>query len=1124
MANASTSQGNDWRYLGNINLNTIRDNPVTCTKFDPYEEILWLGTATGKISGLLPNNQFSRYTAFLASHISPVHSLELTENAVFSLTNTALRATSKQGIPIAKYTSPSMTNLAAMCRMPGSPTFLMGGYQNKLIQYDYIKEKEIRTTDLKDETAIQIRYNGSSFFTADSKGKIHVRNSKNCETVQTLDAHVGGVLDFDVLGTKMVTCGSSNSHPINTDMFVKVFDLRMYKALQPIPLIVNPRFVRFMPSYCERLCIALQQGCPQNQNSPYNLYQAGIRMFDMNSNGNIVEFPVETSVITAFDFSSNKNFIAVGNHSGMMNVFSDRDHPSVNDSSKETIFAAPSVLPPLSFAIDDATQSLGLVPIAYSPDPLVSDWPMECTQIAFRRRKPPIEQKNAKSIHYASQVTNPRVNTKLKKHNIVPYFLEQEVIVLPSEQAVPEELPQVIHKIKVPKLYKKRPPPVSQVPNRRNNFVDETLETYTWNVAHHVTMQSTYAMNLVANSVVQVVYSISSLRNIVLRHICTKDSCITCELHFLFTAFSSKIGQGNGIMTTNLAWALSRNGVSLKSGGVLNAINQVIKRTMDDIEDKDDTVSISSKFDRHLCCVRCRGLQAIEQDTEHLLTLNYGNIHQASLCQLIEKSLHLGPESGERKCEDCGQMSRMECKRKIRELSPVLLVNTNTSAVGFLDFWRRQLSISERRPNKNISMGHVPESPSEKKICRYGIDCRNQKTCKYKHGRIDWAAEQSKLLEESEFPEWSHYIPSRIAAQLCEGIVRISDISDVPGYDEPNAIIYELQTMVHVIGNGDHNVNWTHPVTLLKESPVISTSWTMVNEQLVSRVHDNEARHVDPRWKLPALLTYEQKGFEVAVNGQEIPNDLFFTEENVATNETVSSAIKSLDELPKEGDLIGLDAEFIKIKTDMLEFNGKSVTMRAVGRASAVDAAGEKIIFDDHVRLNDDVEVVDYLTKFSGIVESDLNPAESNKYLTTHKRLLLRMHVMIQRGAIFVGHALHNDFTVLNVHVAEPQIIDTVALMRIESERMLSLSFLVKEFLGEIIQTAEHDSVIDARYALKLYRRYIEICEKGTLAAEMRRIYTLFPCNSPNHSASPLVVSTNSKTPDGTTEAAPKSI
>uniref|UniRef100_A0A1I7U3B4 USP domain-containing protein n=1 Tax=Caenorhabditis tropicalis TaxID=1561998 RepID=A0A1I7U3B4_9PELO len=1110
MANVNTNQVNEWRFTGSLNIQTSRDHPVSCLKFDSHEEILWVGSTTGRVSALLPTNQFSRYSAFIASQNSPVHALEPTENVIFSLTNTTLRASSKQGVPLANYTSHSMTNLSAMCHLPGSSTFLMGGYQCKLIQYDFSKEKEIRTSDLVDkEIAFMIKYNGSNIFTADKDGKIHIRNAKNFEKFKHSHA---------------IWTSSIFSRGQNNDKFIKVFDLRMYKVLKPMSSLLNPRFARFMPSYCERVCSVYQAGHPQSLSLPWNLYPAGIRMFDTDSDGNSVEFPVDTSLLTAFDYSSSRNFIALGNHSGIINLFADRDHPSINENSKETIFAAPPVQPPLSFAIDDTSQTFGSIPIGFSPEPLLSDWPIECTAIVHRRRKPPTEQTNVKSIHYAVQIKNPRVNTKLKRHNIVPYFLEDTVIESTEEQKTTDERPQAIVKTKVSKLYKKRPPPPIQI-NRRANNIDETLETYTWNVIRHVTMQSTFSMNLVANSVVQVLYSISSLRNIIIRHICTKNSCITCELHFLFTAFSSKIGQTTGITTTNLAWALARNGISLKTGGLLSAMNQIIKTTLNDVADKDLATTISSKFDRHFCCVRCRGLQTIEQDSDHLLTLRYGSIHQASLCQLIEKALHLGPESGERECEDCKQMSRMECKRKIRELSPVLLINTNPSADEFVDFWRRQLTVFERRPvSQNAILGNVPPSPSEKKICRYGIDCRHKKTCKYIHGCIDWSSEQQKLLDEVDMDGWNHYIPSRIAAQLCEGIVRISDISDVPGYDEPNAIIYELEAMVHVIGNGEPSANWTHPVTLLKESPVASTAWTLINEQLVSRLHDHEARHVDARWKLPALLSYKQKGLEAKMNGQDIPDELFFAEENVANNETVSVAIKSMDELPKKEELVGLDAEFIKIKTDLLEFNGKFVQMRAVGRASCVDAAGEKIIFDDYVQLDDDVEVVDYLTKFSGIVAADLSSTSSDKYLTTHKRLLLRMHVMIQRGVIFVGHALHNDFSVLNVHVTEPQIIDTVVLLRLETQRMLSLQFLVKEILGEIIQSAEHDSVVDARYALKLYRRYMQINDQGTLGSEMRRIYANLPCNSPNHTASPLVVSTFSKTPDGTTEAAPKSI
>ncbi|KAF1761689.1 hypothetical protein GCK72_009945 [Caenorhabditis remanei] len=1130
MATAGTGQANEWRLAApHFSINTNVESSVNCIKFDPHEELFWTGSAAGKVASFLPTNHFSRYSAFVVSKVSGVNSLEPTENALFALTDTSLRVTSKQGIPIGKYTSQSMTRMMAMCRMPGTSTFVMGGFQEKLIHYDFVKEKEIRTTDLKEgEHSIIIRYNGTNTFTADSKGNVIVKSPKNFETLQVIDCHQDRILDFDVQGSKLISCGVTMNRQQNMDRFVKVYDLRMHKALTPCTSQLIPQFVRFIPSYCERICIMAQSMNLIDPGNNWGSHPASIRMFDLASNGNHVEFGVETSIVTAFDYSSSKNFAAIGSHVGVICAYADRDQPIVNDSSKETIFAAPPAQPPISFAIDDTTQTFGSIPFPFSQGPLVSDWPSELTQIVHRRRKPPSDLTNVKSIHYATQIRNPRINSKLKQHNIVPYFLEhiEPVIEVHDVQKIVEQSEHRMVKTRVSKLYKKRPPPVNHVPSRRGNSSDETPETYTWNTIRHITMQSTHAMNLVANTVVQVVYSLSPLRSIVMRHICTNDTCITCELHFLFNAFSSKIGQSDGIITTNLALALTRNGVSLKTGGVLHAINEVIKTILDDVAEKDINASVSTKFNRHLCCIRCRGLQTVEAYSDHLLSLNYGSLHQTSLCQLIEKSLHLGPETGEKECEDCKQMSRMECKRKVRELSPVLLISTNTSSEDYVDFWRQQLSTHEVRPDAQTnSFGSVPESPSEKKRCRYGEDCRNKKTCKFAHGHIDWSSEQSKLLEHVDSSQWSHYIPSRIAAQVCEGIVRISDISDIPGYDEPTAIIYELDAMIHVIGNGEHDVKWTHPVTLLRESPVASTAWTLINEQLVSRLHDHEARYVDGRWKLPALLVYRQKGDEILFSEKTFSDDLFFSDDNLAMNGTESLAIKSMEDLPKAGELVGLDAEFIKIKTDMLEFDGRSVQVRAVGRASCVDATGQKVIFDDYVRLTDDMKVVDYLTRYSGIVESDLLPASSDKYLTTHKRLLLRMHVLIQRGVIFVGHALHNDFTVINVHVPEPQIIDTVVLLRLEAQRMLSLQFLVKEMLGEIIQTAEHDSVVDAQYALKMYRKYLELRDQGILSSEMRRIYTILPsCNSPSQTSSPLIVSTLRKTPDDPADAAPQTI
>lgn len=145
----------------------------------------------------------------------------------------------------------------------------------------------------------------------------------------------------------------------NMDQFIKVYDLRMYKALSPIGMPYLPQFARFMPSYCERVCVTYQTMYNQpGQTATWSNHPAGVKMFDLNSNGNSAEFPIETSLISAFDFSSNKNFIAVGNHCGMLfrmrlkniisplgivNVFADRDQPQVNENSKETVFAAPPV-------------------------------------------------------------------------------------------------------------------------------------------------------------------------------------------------------------------------------------------------------------------------------------------------------------------------------------------------------------------------------------------------------------------------------------------------------------------------------------------------------------------------------------------------------------------------------------------------------------------------------------------------------------------------------------------------------------------------------------------------------------------------------------------------------------
>lgn len=112
----------------------------------------------------------------------------------------------------------------------------------------------------------------------------------------------------------------------------------------------------------------------------------------------------------------------------------------------------------------------------------------------------------------------------------------------------------------------------------------------------------------------------------------------------------------------------------------------------------------------------------------------------------------------------------------------------------------------------------------------------------------------------------------------------------------------------------------------------------------------------------------------------------------------------------------------------------------------------------------------------------DLSPTTSPYELRGLKEAYKQLWTLLNLGVIFIGHGLLKDFRIINIHIPPAQVIDTVNLFYLPSQRRkLSLRFLAWYLLKEDIQGGGgeegkgHDSVEDARTAVRLWRKWEEL-------------------------------------------------
>ncbi|SPC63264.1 related to PAN2 - component of Pab1p-stimulated poly(A) ribonuclease [Ustilago sp. UG-2017b] len=235
--------------------------------------------------------------------------------------------------------------------------------------------------------------------------------------------------------------------------------------------------------------------------------------------------------------------------------------------------------------------------------------------------------------------------------------------------------------------------------------------------------------------------------------------------------------------------------------------------------------------------------------------------------------------------------------------------------------------------------------------------------------------------------------------------------------------------------------------------------WYLFNDFLVRNISESEALSFPNSWKIPSVLMFEREDLpplpiaELRQGRTCIDPTILCRDFNIAIHRDPKRIRHSLleeSELPGPGTLVAIDAEFVALNQEELEIRSdgtRSVirpTKLSLARVSVVRGQGEKqgeAFIDDHIYTPD--TVVDYLTKFSGILPGDLDPKTSRHTVVPLKSAYKKLRLLVDRGCIFIGHGLKKDFRIINILVPPSQVIDTVDLYHSANHaRRLSLRFL----------------------------------------------------------------------------------
>lgn len=1054
-----------FQQAGNVSL-----QPTTLA-FDSSAELLWLGTDQGYVSSF-NGSELRRYSSY-RGHASivpiekPVRQILLNDRGVITLASKSMHLSLRGGPAQWNLMDERFQSLSCMAfTSRGTSEVLVGGGQSVMFTVNLERGTIASETTTDDDVKI-MRRSSRNIICGSSKGQIRLLDTNSFQVVKQFEsAHNGTILDMDTRDNLLITCGYNLRHGnYIVDPLVKLYDLRMQKALPPISF-PGASFIRMHPKMTAVALIGTNSGQFQavDVTSPITtkIYNANVSTF-----------------VSAMELAPSGDVLAMLDAEGVLQLWSTLGNTKFTEFAAPIEWPEPPVRP--NVTIIDNTP-LNMIGMPYFNEPLLSNWD---PNMIFEVPKQPQQRIDPETIAAASVSGYAPFHRRHPRNYVersrgtdntgivpAPKFLSQQARDRNPKNLADSAESKLLfgddskRQFEVPPLFKK-------LEIKYSKFGVEDFDFAFYNETKYSGLE-TNIPNSYMNPLLQLYRFTPRLRNVALFHTatyCTMEECLLCQMGFLFDMLEKANGQN--CQATNLLKTLSslpnaaRHGVLEEdpaSPGSLTMMMQSLNRFL-----LDQTI-----YDQKNVWQQ----NSAESELPLVLMIKATKRQQCMVCHketrpmgdTVTTDLIYSPKPpGVKPLPTFSQMVRQS-------------VQLETTQKGWCDKCRRYQTQHTRK-----SITKLPD------VLTFNVTTQDKNLT---HAKDYWST-----------PEW---LPHEIGLTLNNKLLHVWQGEDLKrvekrSNDQADLKIYELIGFVAEVREEEerrkHMISFINVALSSMDRQEGESNWHVFNDFLVQPIKKEEALDFTPKWKMPSVLCFQLKSSRCLIDNSwknSIDTWLLYSDFPYLGHPRRENGTVLLQkvEAPQKGTLVALDAEFVSLQKEENEVkaDGNKVIVRpsrlGLARVSVLRGQGELEgvpFIDDYIATKE--PVVDFLTEYSGIHPGDLDPVISKRALVSLKVAYKRMWILLNLGCRFVGHGLLKDFRIINIHVPKDQVIDTVDLYALRSsQRKLSLRFLAWVVLSDHIQTDSHDSVEDSQTALRLYRKYLEYEDAGVLNTVFNRI------------------------------------